>query len=489
MHASWPSLLSVLSLAAFIRAETPNPASPPTPSPFEGVWLGTVTLPNGRTDIGFAFKRDPKTQALNASFTMPAMFIPKMGLGPAQITDGTYTLDDFGVKLSLPDDKLVGTFANSLLHVELQRADHFPAVAPLPDLPAGPAPLWTTSLGAETWATPVARDGIIYLGCVDGKFHALRASDGSEKWSWTGENPIYGQALVTDDRIYFLDHENAVVALNRADGHLLWRASIFDQGYTGKPAPKNPTFNRRVPTPVITDNTLFIGSTDHGLYALDATTGKINWRHDVGAAVFATVTVDGGELIVGSYDGGIEILDRATGAETMRTKIGGQIASAPVVAGDTLLVGCRDYLLYGLKRSDLSVVWRDSYWFSWVESVPVVVDGLAYIGGSDYRRISAIEPSTGKARWATDVRGIAWGTPVVTTHSVYEGTSAQNPAAIHHEGGITALDRITGKVKWRHVTPLPPKAERAGYIGSLVLVDGKIIGAGFDGVVVAYPAN
>jgi outer membrane protein assembly factor BamB len=117
------------------------------------------------------------------------------------------------------------------------------------------------------------------------------------------------------------------------------------------------------------------------------------------------------------------------------------------------------------------------------------VDGIAYVGGSDFRRISAIDPATGRTLWATDVRGLTWGSPVVTADTVYAGTSAQNPAAIHHEGGITALDRRTGAVKWRHVVPLPTSAERAGYIGSLVLTDGKIIGAGFDGILVAYPAN
>ena len=121
--------------------------------------------------------------------------------------------------------------------------------------------------------------------------------------------------------------------------------------------------------------------------------------------------------------------------------------------------------------------------------MPRLVDGLIYVGGSDYRRISAIDPATGVARWVTDVRGLTWGSPVVTADTVFAGTSAQNPAAITHEGGITALDRATGAVKWRHVVPLAADADRAGYLGSLVLADGKIIGAGYDGTVIAFPAR
>ena len=479
-----PSLVQfvVLATALTLPAHADNP---PPRDPFEGVWLGTVTAPDHRTEIGFAFTRGK--QGLNASFAMPGMFVTGMNLGPANIADRTYALPDLGVKLTLADGRLTGTFANPLLRVELQRGDRFPAEPPAPVLPAGPAPVWSRALGAETWATLVARDGMVYVGSADGRLHAIRADDGSKAWTWSGPHPLYGEALVTQDSIYLVDERTDLIALRRTDGSLQWRMPLHDEKLAGQPAPKNPTFNRRVAVPVLADGTLYVGSTDHGLYALEAATGKILWRHDVGAPVFAAVALAGDDLVAGCYDGSVVVLSRRSGAESARTKLGGPVASAPVIAGDLIIVGCRDYLLYGLRRADLGVAWRDSYWFSWVESVPRLADGILYIGGSDYRRVSAVDPATGRALWATDVRGLTWGTPLVSADTVYAGTSAQNPAAIHHEGGITALDRHTGAVKWRHVVPLPEKAERAGYLGSLVLAGGKVIGAAFDGTLVAYP--
>ena len=475
-------LASLLALP--VRAEN---SSSRAPALFEGVWRGTVTAPNSSAEISFSFTRGK--QGLNASFAMPAMFVPGMNLGPAKITDGTFSLPELGVNLTLANNGLTGTFANPLLRVELHRGDAFAPESLSADLPPGPSADWTHALGAETWASPVAYDGMIYVGSVNGKYHAVRASDGTEAWTWTGPHPLYGEALATNDLIYFLDERTDLVALRRTDGQLQWRVPLHNEQPGAKPVPKNPTFNRRVVVPVLTGSTLYAGSTDHGLYALNAATGKVLWRHDLGAAIFAAVAVQGDELVAGCYDGSVVVLNRHTGAESARTKLGGPIASAPVIAGGTILIGCRDYLLYGLRRSDLGVAWRDSFWFSWVESVPRLVDGIAYVGGSDFRRISAIEPATGRTLWATDVRGLTWGTPVVTTDTVYAGTSAQNPAAIHHEGGITALDRRTGAVKWRQVVPLPAHAERAGYLGSLVLAAGKIIGVGVDGTLVAYPAN
>jgi len=479
-----------LLLFSFLSSQALAHAAPSasTSHPFAGIWTGTVTAPNATAELSLEFTSGKN--GVSASLTMRDMFVHHMPLGPAQIVDETYTLAPLGIRLTRNGDVLTGTFANPLLEVELHRG--VPLSRRLADdsfvLPA-PPPLWSRPLGAQVWASPVARDGVIYVGCVDGKFHAVGAGDGSELWTWSGPNPLYGEALATENRLWFLDDHAELVCLDRADGRLVWRTPLHDAKPAAAPAPVNETFNHRVPVPVLADGMIYVGSPDQGLYALSASNGKILWRHDAGAAIYASVTLDGDRLIAGCYDGSLLVLSRRDGAELARTKLGGRIASAPVIAGDMLIVGCRDYLLYGLRRSDLGVAWRNSYWFSWVESVPRLVDGLLYIGGSDYRRISALNPATGAARWVTDVFGLTWGTPVVTADRVYAGTSSQNPAAINHGGGITALDRRTGAVKWRLVTPLPANADRAGYLGSLVFAGGKIIGAGYEGVIVAYPAN
>jgi outer membrane protein assembly factor BamB len=475
--------LWALVFAAGAWAQTPVPAV----DPFEGTWVGRVIAPNATAEIGFDFIRSAR--GLGATFSMPAMFVAGMNLGPAHITDDTYALPALGIKLTRTGDVMTGTFANPLLRVELRRDGELPAAPGLAPLPAAPAPLWSRALAAKIWAAPVAAGGTVFVGDVAGKFHALRAADGSERWTWTGPNPLFGDALIDRDLVYFVDATSDVIGLSRADGALRWRVKLREGKFATVAADPNPTFNHRTPVPVMAGGTLYVGSIDHGLYALDGSTGEIRWRHEVGAPIYASVALDGNELIAGCFDGTVLRLDRRTGAELARVKLGGPIASAPVVVGETVIVGCRDYLLYGLKRTDLAVAWRDSFWFSWVESVPRVADGLIYVGGSDFRRVSALEPGTGATRWAADVRGLTWGSPVVTATTIFAGTSAQRPAAIAHAGGITALDRATGAVKWRHVTPLAAGADRAGYLGSLALADGKIIGAGYDGTVVAFPAN
>ncbi len=72
-------LASLLAFAT--HAENPPPVPPA--DPFEGEWVGTVSAPNAQTEIAFTFT--PGKKGLDASVTMPAMFIHGMDLGPAQI--------------------------------------------------------------------------------------------------------------------------------------------------------------------------------------------------------------------------------------------------------------------------------------------------------------------------------------------------------------------------------------------------------------------
>jgi outer membrane protein assembly factor BamB len=467
--------------------EASDPATART-DPFEGVWIGKVTAPNTSVEIGFSFQRTDG--GLAAAFYMPEMFIYGIGLGPAEVKDGTYTFAPLDATLHLDGDKLVGTFATAKLAVELERGGHFSSAPARVDPPAAPKPKWTRDLGAPVWASPIAHEGTVYVGCTDGSFHAVRASDGTEVWTWKGPHPIYGQALLVEDSLCFVDDATDLVSLAAKDGALRWRAPLHDDDFDEAPPPKNETFNHRTSVPLFSEGEVFVGSTDGGIYVIEHATGKKLWRHDAGARIYAGLAMLGRErLIAACYDGTLVVLDCRTFQEIARTKLAGPIVSAPVVAGDTVVVGSRDYMLYGLKLADLSIAWRDSYWFSWVEPTPRLVDGTLYIGGSDYRRVSALDPATGKARWATDVRGLTWGTPAVSSDTVFAGSSSQRGAIVEHEGGLAAIDRKSGAVKWRAAVPLRTGADRAGYIGSLVLANREVIGAGVDGVLVAYPSH
>jgi len=478
-------------------AAQPPPPSPEKPAPdaIEGRWTGTVTPPQGgAAEIGFEFFRT-KHGELIFKLNFPAMFTYAVTFGIPVEADGhgNYAITPaFNTTLHLEGDRLTGTFTLGQLPLELRRGGQFSPAPPVPSYPPAPAPLWTRPLGSGTWAPPVVRDGIIYVGAADGRFHAVRATDGSEAWTWAGASGIDAGAATTDDSVYFTDRQMNLIALDRRAGTLRWSTPLHDERLAGKPVPDNPTFNHRAATPLLLDGVLYCGSSDGGVYALDAATGARLWRHEAKAPVFSGIGVHGtGTLLFGTMDGSLVALDRRTQRETLRVKTGGGIVTTPVVAGGRIIAGSRDYMLYGFALADGSLAWKFSYWFSWIESTPVLRDGIAYVGASDFSRVTALDPATGRARWSTPVHGMNWGSPLVTANRVFTGTAAQNlpGTAIAHTGGIVALDRATGAVLWRLVAA--PAAENGfgGYAGSLALAGDKVIAVGFDGNLIALPAN
>jgi len=492
-----PTLLPVLGLALLVLSPTVplRAATPPPADPVEGIWLGSITAPQGTVaDFGLEFFRTPRG-TLVFKLNFPDMFtyaVPFMIPVEAD-GHGHYTITPaLNLKLTLAGERLTGTFGLAGLPVALQRGREFPPRPAPVQHPAAPAPRWRYDLGAGTWAPPVVADGTVYVGTSAGKFHAVRAADGAGVWTWTGTNGIDGRAVVGPDTIFVVDTRMNLLALHRATGALRWSVPLHDEKLAGHPAPNNPTFNHRAAVPLLLDGVVYCGSSDGGVYALDAATGERLWRHDARAPVFSGIGLHGHDtLMFGTMDGSVVLLDRRTRTETLRVKTGGGVVTTPVVAADKLIVGSRDYLLHAFNLADGSPAWKFSYWFSWIESTPALVDGLVYVGASDYSRVTVLDPATGHVRWATPVHGMNWGTPLVTADAVFTGTASQNipGTAIAHTGGIMALDRATGAVRWQLLAPPAPETGFGGYAGSLALAGDLVIAAGFDGGLIALPVK
>ncbi len=488
-----PALLPLLLFAA-----DPAPAPRLPPDPIEGCWTGTVSSPQGTTaELGLEFIRAADgTLTLIFRLNFPEMFTYGVTFGiPVEVagSDDYRITPAFDLRLHRRGNQLAGTLGPGRLPVALRRGGTFAPKPPtrLQHLP--PAPRWCHELGAPTWAPPVAEGGVIYVGTEKGTLHAVRARDGATQWIWSGPNRIDGAALITPDRVLFLDGKADLVCLDRSRGTLLWRTPLHEATVAGKPAPDdNPTFNHRCPTPLLLDGVLYTGSGDGGLYAVQASDGTVLWRQEARAPIFGTVArQEPDTLVFGTMDGSVVLLDRRTRRETRHLHTGGGVVTTPLLAGGNLIVGSRDYEIHAFQTSDGADAWRYSYWFSWVESSPIQRDGVMYIGASDYRRITALDPANGRVHWSTEVGGMNWGTPLVTDRRVFTGTVNQNipGTAIRHTAGLIALDRASGTVLWQLV--LPPAAEGgfAGFAGSLALAGDLVIAAGFDGGLYAFPAG
>src|SRR5262249_49721556 len=99
------------------------------------------------------------------------------------------------------------------------------------------AEAWNFKTGGWVTGTPIVADGKVYVGSWDGKMYALRESDGSPLWSFTGDlsndqcGYSYGidnTAAISDGKLYFGSAGCVLYALDAATGNLIWRTQLDD---------------------------------------------------------------------------------------------------------------------------------------------------------------------------------------------------------------------------------------------------------------------
>lgn len=459
--------------------------------PVEGRWLGILGTPPAGSAIGFDIKQDEKG-ALALRLYLEQMHYDSVPLGEVKVTDGKYTIATFGMELTLNGDVLTGVQGPQKRPVELRRVAELPRDPFIPaGLPTGPGPKWQLKLSGAIWARATVHDGVAYVGTSGGVMHAVRVSDGSFVWSVAAGRGVHGAACVTDDAVYFACDNGWLFRLNRADGKEVWRydlgdarvprvlpsANIFDYDHSG-------------PTPVLADGVLYVGAADGGFHAINAADGSQVWRIQADGKIRVTAAFSGPNIIFATLKGPVHMVERATGKEVWKQEGKTPVTSSPIVMGDKVVSGSRGSVLRALRLDTGAELWRQTYWGSWVESTPVLGDdGLGYVGTSDYRRVTCFDPADGRVVWRTDIFGWCWNQPVLTAGHVYVSAGGTIPYDIKHEGGLTALDRATGRIAWRWPMPNPPGTMHWGFAAGPVLAGDTLIVGGLDGTLYAFPVE
>ena len=182
------------------------------------------------------------------------------------------------------------------------------------------------------------------------------------------------------------------------------------------------------------------------------------------ASLVATPVVAAGRVFVGAFDGRVSAYDAGVGEKLWSFETGAPVSASPVSDGALVLVSSRSYDVYALDAITGEPRWNRYLWYSWIESTPVLQDGMAWFGSSDASKVFAVELRTGRSRWEADVRGISWTTPAVTLDRVYAAVR-HSPSIAPHEGSLLALDRETGTLL--KAGPLLLDGEAAAALGAL----------------------
>jgi outer membrane protein assembly factor BamB len=299
--------------------------------------------------------------------------------------------------------------------------------------------LWnfTVATKGDIYAAPVVSGGLVYThGHVTNEFthplYALRAADGTKVWETNPDQYLLGFATPLVDKgtlylpsygvlppvlvipfdattgeeqpsagpegvtasspaiagttLYIGGGDGFLYALDAANGlRLVWRQNILnDQATSATPGTATSQSDTAISsTPAVANGVVYIGSLDHNLYALDATTGKVLWTYATGDVIsFSSPAVAGGIVYVGSVDQALHAVDAATGKVRWKYPTGAKVMCSPTVANGVVYFGSYDHNVYALDAQGGKLL-RTYQANDAVFGTPRVVNGVLYFGSYD----------------------------------------------------------------------------------------------------------
>jgi len=165
--------------------------------------------------------------------------------------------------------------------------------------------------------------------------------------------------------------------------------------------------------------------------------GKLKWVFSTGAPIHSSPAVVDGTVYVGSQDSKLYALDAATGAKRWEYKTGSWVESSPAVVNGVVYFGSNDGRLYALDAQSGEKLWdfRAKYF---IKSSPAVADGVVYFGAGDYY-VYALDAVKGEKLWDFEAKGVVSSSPTVANGIVYIGSGRSFCYALHALDGRLRL--------------------------------------------------
>lgn len=201
---------------------------------------------------------------------------------------------------------------------------------------------WTfTGVKGYIETKPLVTDSKVIFGAWDNTLYALNKADGRELWKWTGGltrmhfSPAAVWPVAAEGKVFITDPQRAMTAIEIETGNTIWRTfqsmvretiGLSEDGeriysktmndsivcYSTKGSHPHELWASNVgfgyehaPSMQVEKDGIVFGSTKEGLiFALEAKTGKVLWKHKIGNSLISTVVPLSGNRILFTATGG-----------------------------------------------------------------------------------------------------------------------------------------------------------------------------------------
>lgn len=361
---------------------------------------------------------------------------------------------------------------------------------------------WQLATGGRISASPAFRNGTVFVGTNAGTFYAIRAQDGHVLWKRHVANALMsapllyrGSVIVGEGNagtpypkggkpVHVGTGQSALIAFDERSGKIRWRASLRGSG---------------MPTPAIVAGVLVHHDGSGRITGMDPVTGRLLYERNVHSVASMSAALPVGKtrfLTSGALDNAVLKVDARTGEVIWRSnpfpKHASGVGDCPLASDSRRVFG--EYVVpasgsrahigenvrqhaYALDVQTGALLWDASLETGPLPinneaGIPVVKDGVVYIGGAAAPWANALDAQTGRLIWRTRLYGPVKGAFAVKRGVVYLGDLG---------GFLWALNARTGaKIG---VKPMPTSFN----VGSPIIAGKTLVIGSFTGSVYAVP--
>jgi len=323
---------------------------------------------------------------------------------------------------------------------------------------------WKYETSGWVRSSPTVDSNTVFVGNTSGRVHAIDTSTGQNQWKAHLPNgAIKASPTIDSDHVYACNNYGYVAALDRATGTEAWSVSI-DGGYT---------LGGLNSSPLLYQQTLYVGMHDGKLYAIDVASGEMQWAFQTGSPIKTSPIAVDGKICIGSGKD-LYAISASDGREQWVVTEPTDAVKTPTEHDGTLYFGSEDATVYAVEGADGTVEWANDRYYQH-ESTPTVYEDSLYIGlARGPNGIAKLDTDTGEEQWVSG-SGNVFGSPTVADGTVF---------FCNNLGNMYAVDLESEEFEWTFRSE-----SRERIRSSPTVVDGVLYVGSDDGALYALNAG
>lgn len=313
---------------------------------------------------------------------------------------------------------------------------------------------WTFKAGHVLEFPPSIAYGRLYVAQQRGRFFAIHHRTGKIVWQRRFDHCSAASPTVAYRVVYHTwmqplpcnryprSQPGMITAMAARTGKLVWRyrAGVFES------------------SPLVVGKTLYAGSWDHRLHAINIYTGKLRWAFTADAEINSSPAFANGKIYFGTDGGSLYALDARTGRLRWRAQALARFGrreyfyATPTIAYGRVFIGNTDGTLYAFGAASGRLLWAQRAG-TYIYTAAAVWRRRVFVGTYD-GWFMAFDAATGDRLWRFQASSAIHGAPSVIDGLVYFAACprcARRASRFAKQGdrGTYALNARTGRLVWR----------------------------------------